>query len=132
MRCLVVYRSSYRDINSFKCVPLLNCSGELNIKLERSLNSAIRFVFRIPRFFHISFYRNQLSWLNIKYRRQYFLSIALHSIFRTGYPTFLAMRFTPLENIEGLILEKSSRLVFFHYFWMLLLEQFKLKHSFHR
>ena len=93
----------------YACVPLLNCSDELNIKLERALNSAIRFVFRIPRFFHISYYRNQLCWLKMKYRRQYFLGTALHSIFRTGYPTFLALRFIPLEDIEGLRLIQRNR-----------------------
>ena len=40
----------------YACVPLINCSDvlNLNLKLKRALNSAIRFIYRIPRFFHIS------------------------------------------------------------------------------
>ena len=45
----------------YACVTLLNFSLDLNNKLKRSLNSETRIVFKIPHFFHISFYRDQLS-----------------------------------------------------------------------
>ena len=53
----------------YACVPLINCTEFLNSKLERALNSCIRFVFKISRFFHISPYWNQLYWLKIEQRR---------------------------------------------------------------
>ena len=92
----------------YACVPLLNCSKGVNAKLEGSLNSAVRFVFRIPRYFHISYYRNQLLWLKVSHRRLYFLGTLLYSLFTSGLPIFLAIRFTPLNMIEGLrILDRN-------------------------
>ena len=35
--------------------------------------------------------------------------IVLHTIFRTGFPTFLAMHFTPIDDIEGLRLLQRNR-----------------------
>ena len=68
----------------YACVPLINCTEFLNSKLERALNSCIRFVYKIPSFFHISSYRNQLCWLKIEQRRLYFLANTLHAIVYSG------------------------------------------------
>ena len=92
----------------YACVPLINCSDVLNLKLERALNSAIRFVYRIPRFFHISSYRNQLNWLKIEQRRLYFLANALHLIINSGKPYFLACKFIHLNSMPHL--RRSIRL----------------------
>lgn len=92
----------------YSCVPLTNCSDALNQKLERALNSAIRFVFRIPRFLHISSYRNQLNWLKIEQRRLYFLANTLHLLFNSGKPHFLASKFIHLNSMPHL--RRSIRL----------------------
>ena len=65
-------------------------------------NSCIRFLFRIPRFFHIRPYRRQLNWLNVDNKRKYFLGLLILKVLDSGIPNFLAKRFVSSKDIPDL------------------------------
>ena len=59
----------------YSCVAFFSLDKEQNERLEKTLNSCIRFIFRIPRFFHITPHRRQLNWHTANNRRKYFLGL---------------------------------------------------------
>ena len=71
-----------------------NMSDEQESRLDKLINSGIRYVFGVNRFEHITPYRRELSWLRVKMRRAYFLSCSLFKLFRSSRPLYLASEFT--------------------------------------
>ena len=67
-----------------------------------------------PEFDYEFDYPNQLSWLKVTNRRYYFLDCVLHSMFKYNLLIFLAMRFTPLSEIEGLRTLNRTRQDVYH------------------
>ena len=57
------------------CVLLTDITDKLNTKIDKLLNTAIRFIFCLRRDSHITSYRRQLHWLTALGRRKYFLAI---------------------------------------------------------
>lgn len=68
-------------------------SAELNIKLQRLINSSIRFIFNLRRDEHITAYRRQLGWLTVKRRRLYFMGIATFNVLNNKAPSYLVELF---------------------------------------
>ena len=70
---------------------ICDLSGELNTKLQRVINSGIRYVFGIRKSEHISPYRASLEWLTTKGRRDYFAAILLYRLFGkdSKFPQYL-------------------------------------------
>ena len=99
---------------------MVGITKELNQKLNVALNNCIRFIFKIPRWLHISPYRVQLNWLKVDYRREYFLGCILFKILHLGVPTSLTSFFNkntkqtvniidPLNNnVDPLLIELSN------------------------
>lgn len=81
---------SYTDLN----VELLN-------KLERLQNMAIRFIFGLRKFDHISEYRARLKWLPIRMRRNFHVLTLLFSILYAPHtPSYLKDRFTFYSAVD--------------------------------
>ncbi|XP_039279048.1 uncharacterized protein LOC120350341 [Nilaparvata lugens] len=75
---------------------------ELNLKLQRSLNYAIRFIFDARRDDHITPYYRRLNWMKLKERRQYFmLSLVYQLIVKGRCPQYLKERSTLLAHIHS-------------------------------
>lgn len=71
-----------------------NVSQDLLNKLDRLLNSCIRFIFGLRKYDHVSFYRSKLNWLPIRQRRNVRILCALFSIlFDPNSPSYLKSKF---------------------------------------
>lgn len=80
-------------------------------KLERLINYAIRFIFCLRKFDHISSYRRQLKWLPIRERRQVRLLSTLFSILsQHSTPGYLKQKFQYLYDSHERHLRSSNSL----------------------
>lgn len=92
----------YADI----CFP--DITEELLNKLDRLLNLCIRYVFGLRKFDHISQFREQLKWLNIRSRRHQHILIFLHGILNnTSSPLYIKERFKYLSSTHNLHLRST-------------------------
>ena len=87
------------------CVVLSDISKEQNLKIQRVLNTGVRYIYGIRKSEHITPYRRELGWLRAVERRQYFAACLLYRILRTGEPAYLARfflcRVNPRPSREG-------------------------------
>ena len=82
----------------------IDISGELDLKLQRVINSGIRYIYGIRRSEHISHYRRSLGWLTIRDRRNYFAATLLFKILNSGIPAYLHCKYQrnlPRRPIRG-------------------------------
>lgn len=71
-------------------------------KLERLLNLCIRFVFGIRKYDHVTRYRTQLKWLNIRNRRNVHTLTLLYNILHNAWsPEYLRERFEFKKFVGG-------------------------------
>lgn len=70
-----------------------NLPSTLDCKLQRLVNSCIRFVFDLRRDSHVTAFRHQLGWLSVKNRRLYFLAILVYKVLNQKVPTYIAELF---------------------------------------
>ena len=66
---------------------------ELNTKLQYLTNYGIIRICYLRWNVHISTYKRMLRWLNVRFRRHYFLWIAIFDIFHDSSPPYLRNRF---------------------------------------
>lgn len=86
----------------------INLTEDQLDKLERLQNFAIRFVFGLRKYDHVSFFRRKLNWLPIRLRRNAHTLNLLYSIlFDPKIPEYLKERFTFLKNQD--FSERSSK-----------------------
>ena len=71
------------------CLVYNDIPDDLDIKLQRRLNSCVRFVLNLRRDVHITPYLNEIRWLSTKNRRKYFLAAFLHALFINKNPEYL-------------------------------------------
>lgn len=72
---------------------LCDLSNELDLKIQRVINSGIRYIFGIRKSAHISPYRSSLGWLTTKRRRDYFSIVLLYKLFKIKSPSYLFDRY---------------------------------------
>lgn len=84
-------------------------SDELGVRLERSLNSCIRFIYDMRRDEHIT--SAQEGWLTIKKRRLYLMGSLFFSILSTGKPSYL-FSFINFSSSEARITRVSRERIF--------------------
>lgn len=89
------------------CLVYHDASDYLNVKLQRLVNSGIRFIFNLRRDVHITPYRLQLHWLSVMNRRLFFLGSCVFQILDTASPVYLRELFV----VPDPGLRRSSRLV---------------------
>lgn len=83
------------------CLVYHDLTGELNTKLQRLINSCIRFIFNLRRSEHITPYRHRLNWLSVSNRRLYFLGIQTYRILNIFSPSYIEELFTvPDESLR--------------------------------
>ena len=82
------------------CLVICDLSAELNNKLQKVINSGIRYIFGIRKREHISPYRASLEWLTTKGRRDYFAATLLYRLFEkdSKLPHFLRVRYLPNDS----------------------------------
>lgn len=75
------------------CLVYCDISGELDLKLQRVINSGTRYVCGVRKSDHISAHRRSLGWLTTLNRRNYFAVCLLHKLFFTTNPPYLFSRY---------------------------------------
>ncbi|XP_036149796.1 uncharacterized protein LOC118647926 [Monomorium pharaonis] len=88
LRCHLISTLIFPLID-YCCATLMDIPGQLNLRLQRSLNAGIRFIFQVGRDEHISPYYEKLKWLKIKYRRDYFVCCQTFTILYSREPAVL-------------------------------------------
>lgn len=87
-------------------VVLIDATCDNDLKLQRTVNSSIRFIFGLRRDEHITAYRRELGWLSVKYRRLYFLLCYFYKLLEVGKPGYLRDAFFEETDVR-----RSSRSV---------------------
>ena len=106
VQCLILPILDYADV----CYPDLN--QDLQNKLDRLLNSSIRFIFNLRKYDHISNYRSLLRWLPVRQRRHARLLSTLFSLlFDPVCPEYLRSKFQFLCSSHDLSLRSSNNLL---------------------
>ncbi|CAG5089241.1 Protein of unknown function [Cotesia congregata] len=70
------------------CLILIGSTAENDLKLQRAINSAIRFIFKLKCDKHITPHRRELKWLSINSRRTYFLATYFYKLLSSGKPNY--------------------------------------------
>lgn len=65
-------------------------SDEQNSRLQRVINTGIRYIFGLRKSEHISPYRRQLGWLTVSGRRKYSALCLLYKVIRSGTPSYIS------------------------------------------
>ena len=60
----------------YACLNFMDLTNEQETSLQRQLNKAVRFIFKLPKREHISPFVKKLNWLPLSLRRKYFRSPA--------------------------------------------------------
>jgi hypothetical protein len=72
----------------------------LNIRLQRLQNACIRFIFDVPRHFHVTEYYVKLKWLKLEERRLLNIMVLLRKILKLGKPEYLFKEFKSMSDIH--------------------------------
>ncbi|CAG5092861.1 Protein of unknown function [Cotesia congregata] len=94
---------------------LLDSSKGLDIKLQRILNSTIRFIFNLKRDEHITPYRQDLRWLSIRMHRIYSLACYFYKLLQTGEPKYLRKLFCDEDESvrrSDRLAQKNNNIIF--------------------
>lgn len=75
------------------CLVYLDCAAGLD-RLLQALNSAVRFIFDVRRYEHITPYFRRLGWLKVVPRRRYLLGCFVHSILSGRGPDYIRRELT--------------------------------------
>ncbi|CAG5078815.1 Protein of unknown function [Cotesia congregata] len=94
---------------------LLDLSKGLDIKLQRILNSTIRFIFNLKRDEHITPYRQDLRWLSIRMHGIYSLACYFYKLLQTGEPKYLRKLFCDEDESvrrSDRLAQKNNNIIF--------------------
>lgn len=81
-------------------VVLIDCTTENNLKLQRAINSSIRFIFNLRKDKHITPYRRDLGWLSVGFRRLYYIICYFYKLLDIGKPVYLRDSFTEETDVR--------------------------------
>jgi hypothetical protein len=95
------------------CLVYNGISTELNYKLQRALNSCIRFIFDVRRDAHITPFYNSLEWLKTAPRRKYLQAAFLFRLFRDESPSYLLEMFSLRAPLCQMITRRKSDYIYF-------------------
>jgi hypothetical protein len=99
---ITLVRALILPLLDYCCIVYNDMSDELNTKLQRSFNYAVRYIFNARRDAHISPYFDELHWLKLKARRQYFmLCLVYNLIMKNTGPQYLRNSFTLVTNVHS-------------------------------
>ena len=82
----------------YACLVYNSLTDFLDSKLQKIQNKCIRFIFGIPKSFHITPYRRQLHWLTTSSRRKYFLAVQTYKVLSSNKPDYLYSAFSEFKQ----------------------------------
>lgn len=97
----------------YACVTFLDLTTEQEYLLQKQQNKAVRFIFSLPRYAHITPYIKKLNWLPLCLRRQYFLLTQMYKVLKFQRPLYLYNLVKPfLIKVDRDTIQTRSNLVF--------------------
>ncbi|CAG5082095.1 Protein of unknown function [Cotesia congregata] len=84
-------------IFDYCCAAFTNMSKKLQMRLQRKMNSCVRFIFKLSRYEHVTPYYKQLSWLKLSTRRDYFIACLFFKEIRLNYRQLFGSKLQFLE-----------------------------------
>lgn len=103
--CLLLSILDYADVS------YLDLAEYQLDKLERLQNLAIRFIFGLRKYDHVTQFRQQLKWLPIRLRRNsHILSLLYSKLFISSTPSYLKARFQYLHDTHNRNLRSSDNM----------------------
>ncbi|CAH2230256.1 jg20005 [Pararge aegeria aegeria] len=92
---VMLAHSLFLSILDYADASFLNLTEDQLNKLERLQNLAIRFIFGLRKYDHVSVFRQKLKWLPIRRRRDmHVLSLLYCVLFHLNTPSYLKEKFT--------------------------------------
>ena len=76
-------------IIDYCCLAYCDLTLDLDDKLQKLVNTGIRYLYGVQRSEHITPYRRELGWLTTSGRRKYFAANLLCRLFNTATPSYL-------------------------------------------
>ena len=77
-------------IVDYCCVVQSDITSELNLVIQRVVNSGVRYIFGVRKSSRISPFRRQLGWLTVAGRRDYFAACLVYKLINTETPSYLS------------------------------------------
>lgn len=98
----------------YACINFYDLSLEQESSLQKQLNKAVRFIFKLPKHQHITPFLKKLNWLPLKSRREYFLITQTFKVLKTKTPLYLYELLKPhiIQNLEKNSMSTRSREIF--------------------
>ena len=93
-------------ILDYCCTVFTDISGELNLKLQRSLNACVRYIFKAKWDEHITPYFERLKWLKINARRRFLVGCLTFKIRQSMLPIDLYNVFVTRDSVS----KRSTRM----------------------
>ncbi len=108
---IALAQSLLLPILDYADISYLDLSEDQLNKLERLQNFAIRFIFGLRKYDHVSEYRAELKWLPIRFRRNaHILSVLYNILFNPSTPKYLTTRLEFLCDTHARFLRSSENL----------------------
>ena len=99
------------------CLVYNNLSNDVNSRLQKLVNSGIRYIYSLKWWEHITPYRRELGWLTTTARAKYFAANLLRKIFNTATPFYLlAFLLSQRESFVTVKIFESKILINFDVF----------------
>ena len=90
-------------------------SGDLSTKLQRAQNAAIRFIFNLKKYDHITESFSELSMLRLDSRRKLHILCSSYNILHTNTPDYIAKEFISLDSVHNRNTRGSKKLLIPHH-----------------
>lgn len=99
-------------IFDYCCVAYTNISKKLQIRMQRKMNSCVKYIFKISRLEHVTPYYARLGWLKVDVRRDYFIACLFYKEIMLNYQQLFRyqLEFLPVALRRGDIRNDFLRL----------------------
>lgn len=88
----------------------LNATADQVARLQKCLNSCVRFIYNLKRDERITPYFKQLGWLKVIERRKLRTAVEIYKILSTNTPTYLASSFSYLSHFHDINTRSGTKL----------------------
>ena len=73
----------------YACLNFMDLTNEQETNLQKQLNKAVRFIFKLRKHEHITPFIKKLNWLPLVLRRKYFILTQTHKVLKSKKPVYL-------------------------------------------
>jgi hypothetical protein len=93
----------------YASIAFCDVSETLIIRLQRTQNACIRYIFRLRWDDHVTQYYSRLGWLKIKERMEYAKLYTIYKVFMNGEPEYIAEKYNKLADPANFVPHNTVR-----------------------